>query len=210
MAFVLTTGDVVELTVEALYQGSKVLNVFHYEWGGPITTPTDGVLEVTNLIDEFSSKVWNPAAGSWRARVTADYQITRYKAQVVFPTRKHYIQKAELNPAGAAPAPGIPSDTNLTISIQSERAGRGTTGNKKFTGLPLSTFSNALFATGEAILWAIVGGKLISPLLDILATPSWTPIVWSKKLSAERAPAIGISVQPEVRVLRRRQSGKGV
>lgn len=210
MAFILTTGDVVELTVEGLYQGSKTLNVFHYDWTGPITTPAEGVPELLNLITEFDTKIWNAALGAWRNRVCADYSVTRVKAQVVYPLRKHYVQSGFTNPAGAAPAPGIPSDTNITVSLQSERAGRGTTGNKKFTGLPLSTFSNALFASGELVFWALTGGLFLLNLNDTLATPSWTPIVWSKKRAGDRAPVIAYNVQKEVRVLRRRESGKGI
>lgn len=210
MPFDLANDDVIELTMSGKYQGSTIINSFHYKWAGGFLANPLGSDEVQNLLQQFETRVWEAVVGGIRSRLTNEFRLDRLLAQIVWPVRKHYLEWNVANPLGSAVPPGVPSDTNITISLRTERVGRGRTGNKKITGMPLATFDGAQFTSGERIAWTVATARLLDTQPDLAGIQNWIPIVWSRRRAADRARVIGATVRPEIRVLRRREQGKGV
>jgi len=104
----------------------------------------------------------------------------------------------------------MPSDTNVTISLRTARVIQGSTGNKKFCGMPIASVVGNLLTAPAFADWTTFTAQLLQPLNDTAMLARWKPCVWSPARPTDRADVIDAFVQPEVRVLRRRQYGKGV
>lgn len=209
MAQAIPLNAVVELTAFSTYQNQTVMNVFHYHNALAAIPLPDGDNELQNLMSKFESTVWDDIANGWRMKVSSGFVLQALRAQVVTPGRQYY-QQLTVNEAGALLGISIPSDTNITLSLRTAGAIRGMTGNKKFTGLELSSISGNAFTNPTITSWQPVGTLIRTTLTDIANADRWVPIVWSRLRPSDRRLIVGGTVQQEVRVLRRRQKGLGV
>lgn len=206
---VVNQGDIVELVQFGSYQGQTVLNVFHYAYGLADTPNYDA--ELANLLLKFDQNVWNPALSPWKALVVSDYAVQWWRAQRVNPARDYYIQRTPAGPElGNLVTPGIPSDTNLTISLRTLGIVRGMTGNKKITGVPASVITANLFTPGTVASYQAMAENMKAVLGNLAGNPAWGPMVWSPARPTDRRSIVAVTARSEVRVLRRRQYGKGV
>lgn len=210
-AFQLNNNDVCEVTMVSEYQGQQVRNVWHYQASFTFTTFDDGPTAVGILLTQFDSEIINPAANKLQALVVPAFACRGYRGQVVYPIRKPYISRPDLFWTGSnVSVTGIPSDTNITVDLRTLSVGRGLTGNKKFTGLPLSAITANEFTAGTVTDWGTVGTRFANPILDVANNINWYPLVWSPRRPTDRRQVWNTTTQPEVRVLRRRQKGIGI
>lgn len=205
----ISTGSVVEVTCISSYQAQTVLNVFHYFNSGGDITEANGDGELQGLLTRFNTLVWNASVNGMMTQLVSGFTTNLLKAQVVNPTRQYYVEKI-VTDVGAVSGSGIPSDTNMSISLRTAGTRRGQTGNKKITGLPLSTVDGNRFSTGAQDAMGLTADLFPVVLNNNAATPQWTPIVWSPRSPTARRQMIAQNPQQEVRVLRRRQYGKGI
>ena len=205
----ITPGAVVELTQFATYQGQTIMNVFHYEWTN--ANSGDYNVELLSLLDRFKINVWNGGLTPWKGLLVEDFVVQRWRAQRVAPSREYYLEKlADATDKGGIVAVGIPSDVNITVSLRGFSTVRGTTGNKKLTGLPIATLDGNLFTAGTVNTFQDMSDGFKTVLNDAGLVPSWTPIVWSPVRPLDRRQVIATTARPQVRVLRKREYAKGV
>jgi len=186
------------------YQGSVVMNVFHYVNEGGAILEADGENELLTLIDNFKLAAWDAAGADWKSLVVGDFLLKEIRAQVVRSTRKYYVSRIILENGGAV-GDGIPSDTHMSITTRVALIGRGHTGNKKITGLSVGSFDGAYFTLASRVAFNTVAQSFLVKLNDVGAAPRWRPIVWSQLNPSVTNPIIQAYPQPTVRVLRRRQ-----
>lgn len=209
MAQTLAANSVVEITMRGTYQGSSVLNVFHY-YNTTNAIVANGDAELLAMISNFRLLVWNPGGGAGvKDRLVDSFTLDYIQAQQVAPTRQYY-QYTAIGETGARAEPGIPSDTNITLSFRTARALQGTTGSKHFTGLSITDMSAAVWTNATILNWVSQGSNMRVTLAGGAITASWDPIVWSPRRSTDRALIVGGNVQQEVRVMRRRQFRLGI
>lgn len=208
--FGVVDGDVLELTLQSQYQGQQVRNVFHYRaviTGGPVS---DGPAELADLGTLFNSQVVNPVGDPWSAKLVDTYLMINERLQIVHPIRKPYIDDVADAWAGAFATQGMPSDTNLTISLRTLVVGRGLTGNKKLTGMPVATVDGNEFTAGMIESAQLFGNRMTETITSTSTLIVWQPIVWSPGDPFARRDVWDAVAQTEVRVLRRRQKGVGI
>lgn len=200
---------VVEITMLCNYQSSRVMNVFHY-YNSMATIPeADGVSELTSLGGKFTEAVLVAATGGLLARLVESFEIPSLRLQVVAPTRQYYMTHV-IGVAGSQVDDGIPSDTNMTITLRPMAVGKGLSGNKKITGLPISTLEGPFFTTDAVTGMNTSGDKMRLKIEDSVGAERWVPIIWSPTKPADRRGITITEANNEVRVLRRRQVRLGI
>lgn len=195
--------------MHGLYQGQIILNVFHYNnvSGAPYV---NGDAELSNLITKFHDRVWDPPIiDGIRDFMSTGYMLQYITAQQVHPARQYY-NYIPYNEAGLVAGDGVPSDTNLTVSFRTARALRGSTGNKKFTGMALTTLNGNAWTNAIIASFDSLQGQFMAALFDVALAPSWNPTVWSPQRPLDRTTLVGTIARDQVRVLRRRQLRLGI
>lgn len=205
----ITTNDIVEVTMFGELQGSNILNVFHYVYTGSGVIAANYITELQAVIQSFRVEVWAAAANPLRDRFSTDYNLKAIRAQPVAPTRQFYVE-TQVNQPGTIAQVAAPADDQLTISYQTDRARRGATGNKRFTGLPTSQLDGGDWSLASQAAWELTKVKLLSLLDGAGAADSYRPTVWSPKRPGDRANVIGLVVRPQVRVTYSRTKGRGI
>lgn len=202
---------VVAVTAVATYQTATVMHVSHYFNQLGDISAGNGELELNNLITKHLAACWLTGADPdvCLNRFVTAFFLQYVQAQMVSPTRKYYVRQIMGTP-GTVDEAGCPSDTNLTVSLRTDRVIRGTQGNKKFTGWPASAIEGNQWSATALTNARALGVKFGQILADSAATMRWVPIAWSKQRPTDRAQIITVTERQEVRVLRTRERGVGV
>lgn len=210
MPFPLASNDVVELTVKATYQSQVVLNVWHYAYFNPSVTIPDGTAEVDDLCSQFDSLFYQSAVFGILPQSVVGYSINEMKAQVVHPVRQHFITHNPATSAGQVAGEGIPSNTDLVIAIRTDVAGRGKSGNKRFTAIPITHMTGNTFDAVTVGFWQTLANHFGDAFTALTAPGIWKPIVWSKRRALDRRGMVGTIARNEVRIDRSRTKGIGI
>lgn len=206
---IISTNDVLELTMFGELQGSNILNVFHYVYTGTGVTAANYVAELQQVIQAFRAEVYAAAANPVRDRLSTDYNLRAIRAQVVSPQRTFYVE-VQQNLPGTIASVSAPADDQVTISYQTDRARRGATGNKRFCGIPTTQLDGGEWSLASRAAWELTKVKLLSALDGTAAADLYRPTVWSPKRPGDRAVIVGLVVRPEVRVTYSRTKGRGI
>lgn len=206
----ISPGNIVEVTTFGSYDQQAILNVFHYRYVGVTTiSDADYATNLTSLGTDFKDKVWNPVANSWRSRVVDLFSIQRIRVQLVYPTRGYY-QDVPVNQGGISEEPGVPPDFALTMSFRTDRAFRGATGSKRFTGCISSQYTLGSWKDDYLALWALSAPNFLLTLQGNDITRLFRPTIWSPKRPGDNVTILGTLVQRTVRTQHRRQVGLGI
>lgn len=209
MAQSIPANAVVELTCVSRYQTQTILNVFHYYNSGASIALANGDSELLNLMEEHKAKVWSDPANGALLNVVDGFELDYLKVQVVNPARQYYIY-TNVGEVGALAGEGIPSDTHLTTSFRVNLAGRGRTGNKKWTGLATAAIINNVFDPVYQSAFDLVCNQVRLTLPNLAAVATWVPIIWSPSSPTLRNLIIDGYSQEEVRVQPTRRFRKGI
>jgi hypothetical protein len=202
----LLVDDIVEATFKATYQGSTILNVFHFKVTATAGT-TDYDTTMSALGTTLIGKYWS-AANLWRTMVVPTYILNYVRLQRIRPFRAYYID-SPVNQAGAEDMDGIPSNLAAVIVVRSELTTRGKSGSKHLTGMSRNelepdVWSNAMFASLAAL-----GQEFREEVLTAAPVVTYKPVIYDR-LQNTAANIVGVTVIPEVRIMRRRTKGVGI
>lgn len=209
MGYVINPNDIVEVTMQGRYQGSQILNVFHFYNSGGLIDAVNSDSQMNAMLTSFKTAFWTGGGSGLQSLVTDGYSLEVLRGQPILATRRYYIDKG-IDEAGSVAGAGVPSDTHMCINTRSGAVGRGRTGNKKVTALSVSALDEAswTFAARTAMNLAFV--PLLTPLNDDGGVPRWVWCVWSPAIPTDRNPVIGVRARGTVRVMRRRELFRGV
>lgn len=209
--FPINPSDIIEFSVWQTYQGSRLLNIFHYQMDPAAPPIADGETAMEQMLDTFELKFYG-AAGPIPTRTHISLQYNFMRGQVVYPTRRYYVPLLMGYTGVAGPiAADAPSDLQRCMTLRSAVVGRGVNGRKAFGGMLTTDFAGPLWSNGSVNDWQTV----VCPLFDDeLAQPPalWNliPKVWNpRRPTVPSDIAVSLS-QEEVRVQRRRQLRLGV
>lgn len=203
---VFNLNDVVEVTMEGTYQGSKILNVWHYK---VIETPLNQDYEAALLamLPAWISKVWTAANGI-KGRVVQTYNLGRVRAQTIHPIRQPYIDEA-VGEAGGVNEIGCPSNTAMVQAIRPDLVGKGKTGSKHMTALPQSVIEGAFWEAGAVAEMGTALDLALTNLTTIAPAVTYRPVLWDRTNSTANNILNSI-MSDEVRIMRRRTVHVGI
>jgi hypothetical protein len=205
----LDNADVVEATFVGSFQGSTILNVWHFNAQLDVALVDSGAW-FDGLLNALQQDYWQ-GAGMMKSLVSTDYTLLEIRAQVVWPTRRFYLKKA-INEQGTKIGAAMPSDTHLEVALRTNAVGRGKTGNKKFTGLVAAEFLGPVWLPATVAAWQAFGDEMLFTIQPLIADANKVavPIVWSRKRSADRRNIIATTAREEVRVEPSRRLFQGI
>jgi len=210
VAYPIPNFAIAQVTTWATYENQIVLNVFHYRLERPGGI-ADGGTEIAALINKFELQVVLPAAGTkWIDWLVADYTIDYIRGQVVYPGRFAYVQ-FNTGDVGLVAQPGCSSNLGVTVSLQSEVAGRGKTGSKHFTGVQATKLAGGVVDAGLA---ASVRDTMLAAGTSIPCTEAgggvWNFKIWNPANPEAPSEIVNYYTQPTARVMRRRTHHVGI
>lgn len=209
MAQAIPVNAVVELTLQSYYQNQLILNVFHYVNATDNIPSGSGDGELAFLGETFFETLITDPATGLQLNVVESFNWQYARMQVVAPTRGYYITYTN-SITGALAVPGIPSNTHLTVAYRTDAAGRGKTGNKKFTGFAASTITQNFFNEPIVTFMAEWAANSEAQLDDSTGAPRWQPIIWSPRRATDRRRIVGTLADNSIHVLRRRSLRVGI
>lgn len=208
--FSISGGDVIECRVNAYFQSSLIMNVYHYKVDNSFVGTALGTGELTNWLDAFLLRFYG-AAGPIPSLQSTGLTYTNAQAQMVWPTRRYYVSRSMPYTGVRAGAADLPSDIQLCTTLRSDTVGRGRAGRKSYAGFQIDQFVNAFWKATLTTPW----DATVIPLfpMDLAATApvamNTRPQIWSPAVGGRRQDLIQAVTQNQVRVMRRRQIGIG-
>lgn len=200
MPWDLVTEDIVEVTMDGEYQGSKIMNVWHY-YVNVTGESTDYFAALGAFLTQWVAGVWSPVGGL-QERMVDTYTLNRVRAQVVGPDRKPYADLA-VNQTGGGDVIGVPSNVTMVQNIRSDKVGKGTSGGKHLTALPLEWLEGAYWGAGfvtnvqAALQNALDGFATVAPAVI------YTPCLFERE-TGNAYDIIGSNTSNQVRIMHRR------
>lgn len=199
-------NDIMEVTFRASYQGSVILNVFHFK----VTTVLEGTdyeLAMNALGTALLNKYW-AAAGLWRDIMVSTYRLNYIRLQKIRPSRLWYIDST-VDQAGAVVEDGIPSNLAAVVIVRSENTARGKSGSKHLTGFARSELEPDVWSADIFDALTELGTQFRDDVVTAAPIVTYTPVIYDR-LQNTAANIIGMTVVPEVRIMRRRTKGLGI
>lgn len=208
--FPIAANDVIEVKVNAYFQGSLIMNVYHYKVDAGFAGTLTGTAELSDWLDHFLTLLYG-AGGAIPLQQSTALTYTFATAQLVFPFRYFYVTRAMPYTGSRGTAQNLPSDVQLCCTLRNSVVGRGKAGRKNFSGFQVDQYTDAFWNNTLTGPWgANVIPKLSLPVAAVvpLAMRAF-PVIWSPAVGVTRQEVIEAILQSQVRVMRRRQIGIG-
>jgi hypothetical protein len=208
--FSIAANDLIECRVNAFFQSSLIMNVYHYKVASDFVGTSTGTGLLTDWLDKFLALLYG-AGGPIPLQQSTNLTYTNAQAQIVFPTRHYYVSRTMPYTGSRGSAADLPSDVQLACTMRNDTTGRGKAGRKSFAGFQVDQFTGAFWNSTLTSPW----GTNVIPKLsrDVTAlipiSMNTTPQVWSPRVGGTRQDVIEAVLRNQVRVMRRRQIGIG-
>ena len=190
-------GDNYQLTLEAIYEGQAVVNVFHFRQNG-----ADGTGDVRlSLANIFEAQVW-PLI---QARLVNEYAKVGYLTKGIKPNETQTL--LTLNAAvGGIVEDGLPPNSIMMMTNYGLRLGLKGTGRTMFTGIPEADTEGGILNLTYQGTWQTYIDKMLTTMTDAV-------LLWSFDFGV-LDPAVDVirliqrmEVRPRLRTLRSRTIG---
>lgn len=210
MAYTLTNGDIVQVTVEYAEQGVEVMmNVLHYRLasGGPYT---DGADEILKLVQTIGNEVGGGTfAETWKEIAANSVTINRVVGQKVWPARYAKVVD-EIDVVGSKTSEALPPQVQGAITKRSELAVPYGVGGIRVPGIATEfEVHGKLTALGLAELEDI-GEAIVSVIAPPATSAQWEPIIYRRDNPGSSLRAAQSQAHETLRTQRTRIPGKGI
>jgi hypothetical protein len=209
MAYTVTEGAMLEVTLVQELAGQAVLNMLHYKLhftGGSIDV--DGVAAINHL--DGLLNVAGGLTGKMSTAQVTDLIWKHVRYQWIFPTRYGFVELDPSPAAGAVVDTALPPNDGIAFTKRAERSGR------QFIG----TFHMGGIAAGDLTAGEINGVRLaaFNAVRDELkATYTYAPggeqfipVIYHRAAPADSPVVVNTVLQTTSRINRRRTVGLGI
>jgi hypothetical protein len=193
---------VVEVQILGTLHGQRTRNTFHYLYTG--STPLDGPATLDALLTEFEQEVGNVIL----ALQSNEQMCDGYQIQLIHPTRYRSRFLASATP-GSVQSSSLPSTSTVVLGRQGIVAGRRYQGRIYVPGVPLNHEDNSKIAVGQINAWTLAAEKLKKVLKGATVNDVFVPVVSKKQVVTGLDSVELTSMDPVLRVQRRRELGVG-
>lgn len=210
MALTLQSGDIIELRINYVMNGQRLMNVFHYK-AVEVSADLDYEAGLGYALEQLAGQpnLW-PAM--WAELASDQCEIYRMDLQRIFPTRSYHIQRLGTIPGIVPPSTSEPLPQNVQLSMTkvSEETGRGRTGRVEVPGGVNSAIEDGRLSTaGVNYMEDLALALQQNVQLEALLPSTLTPVILYGFAPAGSPELTLVRIQDTVRVSRRRTVGVG-
>lgn len=207
MPYTLEDGDIVEVRVNYVQNGQRMLNVMHYRMVG------------SGIADEGGTDVQetaaNVAAGidqwvaNWLEQGSSNCTILSVDAQKIYPNR-YPFRRTVVNEAGSSASASLPQNVQLSIEKVGELANRHGIGRIEVPGITVDKVSDGLVTAAGADWLAELSTSALLPIIAPFEAPTaLVPILYNRATPLTSQLVTGMRLGNTSRVARRRTVGVG-
>lgn len=200
-------GDIIQVTMKGRANDQTTLTVFHYQ---TVVAPsgTDGVVQIKNFADGFDAGIQSPGPALLQC-ISETWTWESTRAQNIYPNRQIYVDSLVDLP-GIRPDTCTAQNVSAVITKRGAFAGRRYIGSTHIPGIASGDYNNGLLTPDLKGLMALAAQRYKLPYTPTLGGGEYRMIIFNR---ANPALSLGIeatTVQPELRVMRRRTVGLGI
>ena len=202
MAYTIPVGGIVETIWMGNTAGQRTMTVLHWKNNG--TVLSDGVSALGTITNWMKGGTVGTA---YLAATAADWAAFRVQAQLIYPTRYRPIQATWTGPGvgGASKTPNVGS----ALTRYGETANRHSIGTIHMPALPSENYNDGVL---DATITLALGNLLAywTANNSMGTTSTFQPVLYNRATPTNSVVVIGGTVQPQVRIDRRRTVGLGI
>jgi hypothetical protein len=208
MAYVIEEGALLQVTFEGRHENQQVMSVFTFKRTDQTGDIPDGAAAINAM--------WTMLVGptglytKWTNCLSEKVTDIRARLQWIRLSRFAYIQKiSDVTTQGFVPGNCMPVNTSVAITKRTQNAGRDQVGTIHMPGVPTIFVNDGRVSAQGLILYDDLGTAM--RVVHVLSNPSitLTPVLFDKSTPEDSQPIANHTVQPFVRVMRRRTVGLG-
>lgn len=208
--FPLTPGDICEINVVSTMRGSTIMNVYHYQFSPSGSAAADGKPIIDNLGLLFEALLYG--AGGVIPLEKSDNLIYDYmRLQIIYPTRRFYVVKNMGYPGSWNTGLDLPTDLQLCSTFRATTTGRGRAGRKADSGFQTDQLLNQTWNAALLNYWGTtVAPRYLATITTAVGIKQFVPVIWNSRHPGSPNEISSVYVNPQARVMRRRQLGLGI
>lgn len=206
MSYSIQPGDIIEVRLNMLMNGQRLMNVCHFRNGE--NEILDAQAAMQDSLDDMFEGIEPTVAGGYLGLLSEDLLLDYADMQVIYPLRRAYERKI-INQECGNTGTALPQNVQASITKRSTFSGPGAEGSIRIPGL-----------VSEQVTAGRLGPSAIEDLTTIAAgwmTPldlgtydaAAPPIIYHRANPNISVRWETLTIQPEVRVSRRRTVGLG-
>lgn len=205
----IAVNDVIEVTLGYIAQAQQCLMVRHYVCAN---LPAD--LDYEGWLDQIMNE-WllgaAPVVGGLARCMHSAVSINFIQAQGIFPTRLFYKRLDQAIPGSNGGIEPMPPNSAITLSLQTDRPGRGRTGSVHVGGLSSTCYTDDGFveATYKGLV-QVLGNRLKNGIGGVSPNNYWKACTFNRLQVPHTNLIRAASVRDTMRVQRRRTVGLGI
>jgi hypothetical protein len=205
----IAVNDIIQVTLEADFWGSRILNTFHYRClSAPPAGPTSGSLA------SLLAYLWDQATGimslKWGPVNNTSYFLRRAKGQVLTPIRSAYVN-FDIGGTGAIVPDGLQvSNLSWVITRKTDLGGRAFRGNLHLVVPTAGWTTNSGFLSGANRVDREALRDQIPLQVSVPIGGQYEPVIFHRNLDPNYTRITTAVIQDEVRTMSRRTVGRGI
>lgn len=211
MARPVGTNAILEVTFVGLYQGSTILNVFHYRLLSASSAIFDGDLVVDAAIAKLQTDPLG-AANAFRDCVNVAFELLHVRYQWIYPIRFSPLTSDNNCGGGTVVGQELPSNVAGVFLKRSIFAGPHGHGSCHMSGLSVQSVVGPVLSAEYKTDLSVFAARMDDTisLSEILSGASLAPVLYDRSSPATSALWNETQVMESVRVMRRRTLGVGI
>jgi len=203
-------NSIIQAILKGRLNGQVWMNVIHFR---PIDPPAGEITDGAAHLDEIATIIDDPGVG-WsflRAVYTSTTNnIDSLQLQYVWPDRYAYRRYDADTVVGTQAGDAAPQNVGAVYTLQSDEAGRSKVGSQHVCGL---TAADVVGGMVDSVIAGHIDSEatyLLTPFTTIGEAFEYEMCIFHRAAPALSASVTHATVQPEVRVERRRTVGLGI
>lgn len=205
MAYPVSTGDVVEMSIMALLNQQRILTVRHF-----IVSTSGGVTDFRAAVNALQTSIDAPGKllAAWKDVTSQDVVNIQTRWQIIYPVRKPPITAGALTvTTGQRAGTTLPPNVAAFVEAKTDTAGRRGHGGIHVPGMIEGTVINGRWDQDTLDLLSVLGGQLKADVTGGGIT--MYPVVYSRATPATSPEVVDWEVMGTCRTMRRRTVGLG-
>lgn len=213
----LIVGDVLQININTTLLNQQTINTFFYRCTSPGTGSVSVNADIIGAMAYFETGVGGVYA-PWRACVPVTNIIKPITGQLIKPHRSVRINRVPANVVGGRGDANTPN-LSAVLTRGTDSGERGQVGSIHLPGVAELDQSNGDIDPALGVLMTALGTAVLNPIVVAITLLTLEPVLYHPDIFDTAGilirpwfttPLTRTIVQPEIRVMRRRTTGKGV
>lgn len=205
------TGAILEVAIVGDLFGSRTMTLLHYR-ALQIEGQRDWNLDLPGFDVEFRTAT-DSLVSNYQDVTSEDWKMAYVRYQLIYPVRYAHNVFLTTGETGTLAEPSLPANVSAVLNKKNDETGPHNRGQVHMPGLTIPSVADGALTPGAIALYTNLADKLNDTInqAQLPAPPgTWQPCIFNRTAPIASKEFTSVTIEPTVRVMRRRTLGVGI